>query len=239
MPSGWIKIHRRMWDKAYSNRPDYMTLWLYLLMHANHKPKEFMWNNKIIQIGKGMLVTGRHELSKRTGVKPIQCYKILNFFEKEGQIEQQKSTKYTIVKILNWNKYQVMEQQRNNRGTTEEQQRNTNKNVKNVKNEKNREGHALTPVEINKFFFEGKEPYHSMRQEFLQRGVPENILDRELTKFVAYWTEKNKSGTRERWEMQATFDVKRRLSFWLSRVGNFERSNITKGKKIIGLDKIL
>lgn len=80
-----------------------------------------------------------------------------------------------------------------------------------------------TPAEISKSFFEGREHYTEIRSTFLEK-VPEQILDQELEKFVLYWTEPNKSGTRVRWEQQSTFDVKRRLLTWLSKVSQFTKS---------------
>ena len=85
-----------------------------------------------------------------------------------------------------------------------------------------------TPAQISKSFFEGKEYYKKIREAFLEK-VPENILDQELEKFVLYWTEPNKSGTRVRWEQQPTFDVKRRLFTWLSKVSQFTKTN-NKGR---------
>lgn len=43
----------------------------------------------------------------------------------------------------------------------------------------------------------------------------------ELKKFVSYWTEPNKSGKKQRWELEKTFDVKRRLSTWLNNSRKF------------------
>lgn len=36
----------------------------------------------------------------------------------------------------------------------------------------------------------------------------------EVKKFIDYWTEKNIKGTKEKWQMEKTFDVKRRWAKW-------------------------
>lgn len=36
----------------------------------------------------------------------------------------------------------------------------------------------------------------------------------ELVSFCNYWTEKNQSGTKERWQLEKTFEAKRRLVTW-------------------------
>ena len=51
----------------------------------------------------------------------------------------------------------------------------------------------------------------------------------EVAKFVSYWTELNKSGTKTRWEQQPTFEVGRRLSTWFSRSKEFNNFNKPAG----------
>ncbi len=115
-------------DKGYANRPAYISLWVHLLMMANHNEAEFMWNGGIIKIQPGQLLTGRKALSERTGIPESSVEDILNFFEKATQIRQQKTTKHRLITILNWEKHQISD----NKATTEQQQADTNKNVKNV-----------------------------------------------------------------------------------------------------------
>ena len=53
----------------------------------------------------------------------------------------------------------------------------------------------------------------------------------EIKKFVSYWTEPNKSGTKVAWELKPTFDVGRRLLTWLSRsrdCNNFDKMKVSK-----------
>ena len=38
-----------------------------------------------------------------------------------------------------------------------------------------------------------------------------------LDKFVNYWTEKNKSGTKMRYELEKTFEISKRLATWSAR----------------------
>lgn len=53
------------------------------------------------------------------------------------------------------------------------------------------------------------------------RGASRELAENELAKFVNYWTEKNHSGTKERWQLERTFEVKRRLATWFSNVNKF------------------
>lgn len=51
-----------------------------------------------------------------------------------------------------------------------------------------------------------------------EKKIPPDISSAELDKFVNYWTELNKSGTKQRWELEKTFEVQRRLATWFGRV---------------------
>jgi len=139
--AGYIKLYRNLLDNPVMQKPDYLSVWIYLLLKANHKITTFIFNNKTIELQPGQLVTGRKKLSRATGISESQIYKILNYFEMEHQIEQQKNNRFTLISILNWQDYQgngtTKEQQSNSKVTTTRQPCNTYKNDKNVKNEKN------------------------------------------------------------------------------------------------------
>jgi len=137
MNNGWIKLHRKLTEKGYYNKSHYVHLWVHLLLKANHKEKEFMWNKQLIMIKEGQLLTGRKELSKETGIPETTIERILEMLESEQQIGQQKTQKFRVITILNWKEYQQADIKTDNKRTTDGQQMDTNKNDKNDKNEKN------------------------------------------------------------------------------------------------------
>jgi hypothetical protein len=87
----------------------------------------------------------------------------------------------------------------------------------------------ITPVEEARLFFDN--PEETIKEFISKTGMSEELLTKEVNKFIFYWTEKNKSGTKQRWEQQNTFEVKKRLAVWLSKIGNF--TSIRKETKII------
>ena len=128
--NGFIKLHRTLLDNPISKKPQYAWLWTVLLLMANHKPNKFMWNGEIIIIKEGQLITGRKQLSQKTGIPESTIERILKFLENEHQIGQQKTNKFRLITIINWGKYQ---QRRTAERTTSGQQADTNKNDKNEK----------------------------------------------------------------------------------------------------------
>lgn len=106
MNVGIIKLHSKLRKKDWYKRSEYVHLWLHLLLLADHDVFEMEWNNSMIRVPEGELVAGRHILSEETGIAETTIEDILTLFEKEGQIRQQKETKYRIITIVKWKDYQ-------------------------------------------------------------------------------------------------------------------------------------
>lgn len=136
--SGWVKVHRKISDSKWGKNLEMLGFWTYLLLNANHKN---IYDAEGILIKRGSFKSGRKRISKELSLSESKVERLLSRLEIEHQIEQQKTTKYRIISIVNWSIYQEdehhIEQQVNNKRTTSEQQVNTNKNEKNDKNEKN------------------------------------------------------------------------------------------------------
>ena len=136
MKNGFIKLHRSFKDWYGSSDPYRLSLWIHILLLANHAPKKWLFKGNPYDVKRGQCITSRKTLSEVSGVSQSKIQRLLVEFEKEGQIEQQTSNISRLITITNYNKYQDNEQQMNNKRTTDEQQMNTNKKNKNIKNEK-------------------------------------------------------------------------------------------------------
>src|SRR3990167_7185075 len=134
---GYIRLHRCLLENPISKKPVYAWLWTTLLLLANHQPNKFMWNGDIIIIKEGELLTGRKELSLKTGIPETTIEDILKYLERQHQIRQQKTTKFRIITIIEWKKYQSPDIKSDNKPKTSRRQADTNKNDKNDKNDKN------------------------------------------------------------------------------------------------------
>jgi len=91
---------------------------------------------------------------------------------------------------------------------------------------KNKE-RELTPSEQARLFFNEEKP--ETKQMFIsyliEKGIPENVVVNEIAKFVRHWTERNKSGTKQRWEMEKTFEVGRRLATWFTNYAKWNKGS--------------
>jgi len=156
--NGWVKLHRKMLDNPIIMKDaEHLAVWMYLLLNATHAEYPALFKGKKITLQPGQLITGRKSIASTLCVNESKVTRILNAFEIEQQIEQQTSNKNRLISVVNWDKYQLCdqqnEQQMNNNRTTTEQQLNTNKKNKNVKNVKNEINYSDIP-ELNEAILE-------------------------------------------------------------------------------------
>lgn len=208
---GWIKLHRKLADKAFYTKDSEMVhLWVHLLFCANHKGREESLGGKPFQCKPGQFTTGRKQLSKETGISESKIERILLKFEKiEQQIEQQKMSTNRLISILNWHEYQKSEQQTdqqaNNDRTTSEQRVDTPKEDKELKNENNEIKIDLAKAKLTDLISEFTFSYDS----------------KLLSEFYDYWTEPNPSRTKCRYQLEKTWDTGKRIARWASNQNKF------------------
>ena len=110
----------------------------------------------------------------------------------------------------------------------------TNKNKSKEEQEKKREiaTSSPTPKEVSSRFFseESNDEQESIIAALVENGMPEQVARREIEKFVSSWTEKNQTGTKQRWQQEKTFEIKRRLTTWFQRVNQFNGLDRQKNK---------
>lgn len=182
---GYIKLYRKIMDSPVWSDPHYLKLWMYCLMKATHKEREFILGNQTIALEPGQFILGRKSLTKELneGMKPKQqlnestWWRYLNNLEKWQMLNIKKTNKYSVISISKWSDYQESEHQMNNKRTSDEHQMNTNKNVKNVKNEE-----ELISSSSDQQFSEVMNFYQSN----LQRGISESPFNLGL---ITQWYE--------------------------------------------------
>lgn len=219
---GWIKLHRKSLESIVFQNPNLWQVWCYCLMRANHQETKKLWNQKEEVLKEGSFITGRLEGGKDCNMNPNTFYKQLKTLERINCIQIEARNKFSIVSVINWQKYQFRNNKntdsdtinkgrnegdpknRNNRVTTKEQQNNTDKNNKNEKNKKER------------------------ASLFAEKVFNNNGYDKEtLSEFIDYWTESGDNDKKLRFEKEKVFDINRRIKTWMR---NQEKWNVNKYK---------
>jgi len=100
------------------------------------------------------------------------------------------------------------------------------------KNKDNKEERkTLSPAEEMKSFLEGGKLAVEIAAKIIEKsGMPQITVVNELVNFRGYWTELNGTGKKQRWEMEKTFELKRRLGTWFRNANKFSNN---KKKNII------
>ena len=140
--TGWIKLHRSIKDNPKLLKGINFALWCYILISVVHNEENVLLAGNVVTLQPGQGVFSTPDLANKFGFSVSGIRRALNWLENEHQIEQQKTTKGTVITVVNWDKYQQAEQQdehqlNNNRTTTEQQLNNLPYYKKNDKNEKN------------------------------------------------------------------------------------------------------
>ena len=77
-----------------------------------------------------------------------------------------------------------------------------------------------TPAQIAEQFFTDCSTQGKIFTETIdiltEKGTSKDIAEKQIQKFCLYWTEPTQDGKRQRWQIEKTFEVRRRLATWLS-----------------------
>ena len=115
------------------------------------------------------------------------------------------------------------------------------------KERESEEDTSPTPKEKTEFFFKGITDFlqkldtdesvamgNMLAKMSIEQGIEslpkKKLFWDEIVAFGAYWQEKDHLGKRERWQMQKTFEIEKRLKTWLKKAGQWS-GNITSNNK--------
>ena len=140
--NGYIKIHRKMREWGWYSEPNTKAVFLHFLLTANFKDTE--WKGTTIKAGQ--TVFGRKELAKTLGMTVQQVRTAVQHLKITNEITTYSTNRFTVVTVVNWEKYQLCDDEITNKSTSKltnkqptSNQQTTNKqpHLKNDKNDKN------------------------------------------------------------------------------------------------------
>ena len=140
--NGWIKLHRKMLENpVVAKDSDYLSVWIYLLLNAEHDERTILFGGNKIILKPGQLITGRKSIAEFLQINESKVKRILIDFEIDQQIDRQRSNKNSLISLKNWDKYQFCDRQNDQQVTNErptsDQQVTTYQEVKKSKKDNN------------------------------------------------------------------------------------------------------
>ncbi|WP_346207647.1 hypothetical protein NSS91_16215 [Caldifermentibacillus hisashii] len=207
---GWIKLHRKLLENPIFNDPHLLKLWVYCLLKATHKEHKQIVGKQMVELQPGQFVTGRFILAEEynKGAKPKDIvsdrtlWRWLKFLEECEFLSIKPTTKYSVVTINNWDKYQENDQQMSSKCPANVQQMSTNKNVKNVKNNNTRkqvyEDDSIY-IMLAKYFVEQikqnnpnfKEPNYQKWADDIRLMIERDNRTEEQIKYLMKWVQQD------------------------------------------------
>ena len=140
---GYIKLYRKIRENPVFNNMELFRLWMICLTEATHKERDQIVGRQVVHLMPGDFVTGRFDLqsmynrglSSDQQKSPKTVWRWLEALENGHFLTIKTTNKFSVVSILNWHKYQIIDQQNEqqvtNKRPTNDQQVTTNNNVKN------------------------------------------------------------------------------------------------------------
>lgn len=217
----------------------------YILNHSTHWDREVYIQMKRIAGENGKCYMSIPKLAKRCGMGKERLNKSIQYLVEHKWVKfigktpimtkggEQLANTYKVENIwkLNVNYYKGGSSQGypQNKGGSSQTQRGVVKTPKGgratpakknhlKKNHlKKREKENLLPQKTKKFIVKIKE---ELRGDSLNQNQVA-----EIKKFVSYWTEPNQSKTKLRWELEKTWDTKRRIGNWMRNCEKFNKTN--------------
>lgn len=85
-----------------------------------------------------------------------------------------------------------------------------------------KESEENSPKKIANNFFNNEEDRKDKITHLVDKyNLDEYFITTEINKFISYWSELNGTGKKQRWEMEKTFEIDRRLSSWFLRAKQY------------------
>ena len=111
--NGYVKLHRRMLSWGWYTDPVVKAVFLHLLLIASFKPSTYMG----CDLKPGQAIVGRKRLAAELGFSEQQIRTALDKLEKTGEITRQRTNRFTVVTIENWELYQGLDDDSNQQST--------------------------------------------------------------------------------------------------------------------------
>lgn len=210
--NGWVKNWRKLKEWQWYAVPNMAHLFQHLIREANHETQ--YWRD--VRIERGQILTGLDSLQRQTGITVRSLRTCLKRLKSTGEIARQTTNRFSLITINNYEVYQGSDVDSDRQNDKQADKRVTSKrqasdrpadSKQEVKNEKNDKKIDITSRQ------------ESFKLE-LQKHASEFGIQ-TVNAFYDYWSESNQQQTKMRYEMQKTWDTKKRLATWKRNESNF------------------
>ena len=209
---GWIKLFRKIQSHWIWQDEKKLKWWLSILLNVNHAPQKFPVGDELLVCEAGQSFRSIEQWTSMFGCSKKTTAKFFDLLKKDGMISCEivgnGNRRKHLLSVLNWEEYQ-QEETELYPPRKPECSVNGNPNVTSNKNDKECKEQLISKYQAE--FFDSLIPF-----------VPE-FGKETCREFYDYWSEPNKSKTKIRWQLEKTWDLKKRLTRWAN--NNFKKPN--------------
>lgn len=107
---GWIKLHRSIQDDwVWDDKPfSYGQAWIDILLMANHKDRNILFNKELIEVKAGQFITSVRKLSDKWGWGHEKTLRYLRMLEQDGKINRDSDNNRTLLSVVKYSDFQGM-----------------------------------------------------------------------------------------------------------------------------------
>lgn len=185
MEQGFIVLHRKLSENwLWLSEPfSKSQAWIDLLLLANHAEGSFFIRGVKVIIKRGHVGKSEESLSQRWKWSRGKVRAFLKMLETEQQIKQHKSPILNIIEVVNYNLYQKLDNKKNNKKTTESQQKDTNNKEELTMNEEIMNIPDFIDKKLLNSFFAFRESMATTKKPFTLHA--RELILKDLVKFEA------------------------------------------------------
>lgn len=110
-PTGWIKLHRKILSNPLFKNPNYLVVWVHLLLRASYSERKTYFEGNLIDLKPGQIVIGYTQLASLTGLSRATCQRAVSAIRDRYAIDTQAGRGSTLISIKNWESYQETDTQ--------------------------------------------------------------------------------------------------------------------------------
>ena len=183
MDTGWIKLHRNILKWEWYTDVNTYKLFTHFLLLANHKERK--WKGQIVK--EGQFITGRHALSRDTGLTEQQIRTCIKRLKSTNELTIKSTNEFSLITVVKWEDYQGKPDKSTNdstnKSTNEQPAINHKQELKNIKNDTHATEVANEPFNSEAYFTQMLDSEvvseKIMACFVLRKGVWENIKNKE------------------------------------------------------------
>ncbi len=200
---GFVMLHREFLDWEWYQCPTVSRLFIHLILKVNFIDKK--WQGVVIK--RGQIVTSTNHLSSELKLSVQQIRTALSKLENGNYIVKKTTNNYTLITLVNYEKYQSSNYNSNKRTNTPKANQQLTANIPSTTTKKRN-----NTKNINNETIEAR--LETFKKQVFEHSQYSNKI---LSDFFNFWSELNTEKTKMKFESKGGyFEINNRLKKWTS-----------------------